>query len=340
MSIPGMRKLCIGSLADFVIVLGNVRFSEEPNANFILTLLFLFLFGVMAFIGGIQVISYLVSKGVTSAATALGASDETAREIGSFAGRATARMVGAVVVADVLKNVSINNTDVSSVTTPSTIDTDSVVNIAASTSDISDTFDTSSSFSGVGDSHNNIAADNGVMGTSIDNSKTTSSMNAALDTSIVSAMSSSNSFDMPVDSAAKFDFDLSRSDDVDSSSFIDTTSVNRNVNITDESGFNEATITRISDHSSIIKDNTGITIGDIKTDFNGNTAVSMNNQEIIRITDDGTILNSLGLSDGYIVDGINGEKIIQDNLGKTLRIIKPDGTILDALHHTIGHING
>lgn len=77
------------------------------------------------FINALRVLALLVAKGTTKAALALGASEETATDIGNFAGYATARVAGAVIVADVVGNV-LNNID----TSPS-IDTGSVDVVSA-----------------------------------------------------------------------------------------------------------------------------------------------------------------------------------------------------------------
>ncbi|MCR5030452.1 MAG: hypothetical protein K5982_03170 [Selenomonadaceae bacterium] len=55
------------------------------------------------------------------------------------------------------------------------------------------------------------------------------------------------------------------------------------------------------------------------------------------LTDQGNILNQLGMSEGNIKTTASGEVVIQDSLGHTRAIIK-NGTILDAQNQTIGHI--
>ena len=55
------------------------------------------------------------------------------------------------------------------------------------------------------------------------------------------------------------------------------------------------------------------------------------------LTDQGNILNQLGMSEGNIKTTASGEVVIQDSLGHTKAIIK-NGTILDAQNQTIGHI--
>lgn len=148
----GFLKINIGPLVRIVVGLVCLLFClgwiGQDGSMLIFAGIILGLIGVyLVFTGALGVIARTVAKGTSSIAKAFGASDKTADEIGSFVGSATARVAGAVVVADVAGKV-LDNVDTSQAVSVDTgsLDvvsatpdfTDSISSVAMSTPDFTD----------------------------------------------------------------------------------------------------------------------------------------------------------------------------------------------------------